>query len=216
MSPATTTRRRQPQARGDRARQAILHTAMARATVDGLDGLSLGQLAGHLGVSKAGLFAHFASKEDLQLATVDYARERFTAAVVDPALAEPSRLRRLLRVHELKLAWIAAPDPPGGCFFINAQFEFSARPGPVHDRLAEVVAEWLDLLAHMAASAVRAGELRPATDPRLVAFELDSYQVAAVYRSRLAPDPTACAMARAAGLRRLRELATDPSLLPEA
>jgi AcrR family transcriptional regulator len=210
------SRTRRPQARGARARLAILETAMNRATVDGLDGLSLGQLAGHLGVSKAGLFAHFANKEELQLATIDYARDRFAAAVVEPALTEQSRLRRLWRAHESKLEWIAAPDPPGGCFFINAQFEFSARPGVVHDRIADVVAEWLDLLARLAASAVRAGELRAGTDARSLAFELDSFQVAAVYRSRLSPDPTACALARAAGLRRLRDLATDRSLLPEA
>jgi AcrR family transcriptional regulator len=188
---------------------------MACATVDGLDGLSLGQLATRLGVSKAGLFAHFASKEDLQLATVDFARERFAAAVVEPALSESSRLRRLWRVHELKLDWIAAPDPPGGCFFANTQFEYSTRPGPVRDRLAEVVAEWIDLLERLAAAAVRAGELRADTDPRQLAFELDAFHIAAVYRSRLTPEPAPYPLARAAGLHRLRALATDPTLLPE-
>jgi AcrR family transcriptional regulator len=212
---STLTRVRRPQARGDRARQAILETAMARATVDGLDGLSLGNLAADLGVSKAGLFAHFPSKEALQLAVVDHAVAQFIAGVVEPALAESSRLRRLWRAFELNLTW-KGTDLPGGCFFTNTQVEFDARPGPVRDRLTDSLAGWLRFLVRLAGSAKKHGDLRPDTDPELLAFELHAYCAAATYQSRLIPELCGRTHARAAGLNRLRVLATDPSPLPEA
>jgi AcrR family transcriptional regulator len=206
---------RRPQARGERARLAILETAMHCATVEGLDGLSLGTLAARLGVSKAGLFAHFPSKEALQLAVVEHAVGQFIADVVEPALAEPNRLRRLWRAHEANLTW-KGTTLPGGCFFTNAQVEFDAKPGPVRERLTTALADWLEFLVRLAASARRHGELSPDADPEQLAFELHAYCAAATYQSRLTPALVSTARARAAGLNRLRALATDPSQLPES
>jgi AcrR family transcriptional regulator len=188
---------------------------MQQATVDGLDGLSLGTLAARLGVSKAGLFAHFPNKEALQLAVVEFAVGQFIADVVEPALAEPSRLRRLWRAHEANLGW-SGSTLPGGCFFTNAQVEFDAKPGPVRERLTAALADWLDFLVRLAASARKHGELRPDTDPEQLAFELHAYCAAATYQSRLAPALGGTARARAAGLNRLRAQASDPSQLPES
>jgi len=210
----TASVRRRTQARGDRARLAILETAMHCATVEGLDGVSLGTLAARLGVSKAGLFAHFPSKEVLQLAVVEHAVGQFVADVVEPALAERSRLLRLWRAHEANLNW-KGTTLPGGCFFTNAQVEFDAKPGPVREQLTKALADWLEFLVRLAASARRHGELHPVTDPEQLAFELHAYCAAATYQSRLTPALVSTARARAAGLNRLRALATDPSQLPE-
>src|SRR5512142_714047 len=102
--------------RGARTRAAVLDAAIALATESGLDGLSLAQLAGRLGVSKSGLFAHWRSKEELQLATIEWAADRFTAAVVRPALREPRGVRRLWALHLHRVADIADGGLPGGCF----------------------------------------------------------------------------------------------------
>jgi AcrR family transcriptional regulator len=199
--------------KGERARLAILETAMLRSTVDGLDGLSLGKLAAELGVSKAGLFAHFPSKEALQLAVIDHAAAQFRDEVVVPTLAEENRLLRLWRAHELNLAW-KGMGLPGGCFFTNAQFEFDARPGPVRDKLTAALAAWMELLVGLGASARKHGFLREDTDPEQLAFELHAFAAASAYQSRILPDRRAIAQARAAGLNRLRSLAVDPSFLP--
>jgi AcrR family transcriptional regulator len=204
------------QARGLRAREAILRTSMAIATVDGLDGLSLSQLAGRLGVSKAGLFAHFASKEELQLATVEYAVTRFQDAVVAPVLAEPQRLLRLWRAHELNLAWsIDAEEQPGGCFFTNAQFEFDMKPGAVRDRLIGVLEEWLLFLERLTSAAQRAGALRPDIEPRQLAFTLNTFAIASVHQARLVGTDEVNTRSRRAALHLLRDAATDPTVLPE-
>jgi AcrR family transcriptional regulator len=185
------------------------------ATEVGLDGLSLGQLAQRLAVSKSGLFAHWKSKEDLQLATIEWARERYVDSAVRPALAAPKGVRRLWALHVCRLADIAAETLPGGCFFTNAQFEYDARPGPVRDRLAEVLREWLGLIERLAGEAVELGELHPATDTKQLAFELDAFSAAAVYTSRLLAPDDVFAYARAAALHRLRALCLLPDLLPE-
>jgi AcrR family transcriptional regulator len=199
--------------RGQRARLAILETAMLRSTVDGLDGLSLGNLAAELGVSKAGLFAHFPSKEALQLAVIDYAAGHFRAEVVLPALAEESRLLRVWRAHERNLAW-KGMNLPGGCFFTNAQVEFDARPGPVRDSLVTALADWMEFLVRLATSARDHGELHPGTDPERLAFELHAFAAATAYQSRMLPERCGIGQARAAGLARIRAIATDPSQLP--
>jgi AcrR family transcriptional regulator len=203
-------------ARGDRTRAAVLETAVALATEAGLDGLSLGQLANRLGVSKSGLFSHWRSKEVLQLATIEWAREDFAEFVIRPALRAPKGVRRLWTLHEARLGYACSPDLPGGCFFTNAQFEYDARTGPVRDRLVEVFLEWLSLLERFAFEAVTNGELFPYTDPAALAFEINAFGTAAVYQSRLMPDADVVAMSRRAALSRLRALCTDPGLLPEA
>jgi len=193
----------------------VLDAAVQLASVEGLDGLSLSQLAQRLPVSKSALFAHWASKEDLQLATIAHAREQFGRLVVAPALQRPRGVRRLFAVHETRLRFYADGVLPGGCFFANAQFEYDARTGPVRDRLAEAVAEWLTTLDRLAGEAVANGDLLPDTDPGLLAFEVDAAGVAAVYQSRLFDPARAYDLSRRAVLHLLRPLLTDPRLLPE-
>ncbi|MFG2037971.1 TetR/AcrR family transcriptional regulator [Dactylosporangium sp. NPDC048998] len=203
-------------ARGERARTAALDAAIVLATESGLDGLSFNQLAERLGVSKSGLFAHWRTKEELQLAAIEHAQERYTRVVVRPALHEPRGLRRLWAMHERRLADVASGDLPGGCFFCNAQFEFAARPGVVHDRLAAALELWHVLLERLITEAIQLGELHPDTDPAQLSFELNAHETAAIYESRLLPASQIYNYARTAALVRLRGLSPTPELLPEA
>ena len=162
---------------GERSRAAILREAARLATVEGLDGLSLGRLAAAVGMSKSGLFAHFGSKEELQLATVDAASTIFDELVIDPAGEEPAGLPRLHAYIERFLDHVEEGVFPGGCFFISAMGELDARPGPVRDGAMAYGQHWLTLLAGEVAAAQTAGELDPAADPSQVAFELNAYMV---------------------------------------
>jgi AcrR family transcriptional regulator len=201
-------------ARGDRTRAAVLDTAVALATEAGLDGLTLAQLADRFGVSKSGLFAHWRSKEELQLATIERARMSFKERVVAIALERPPGVGRLWTLHEARLDYIADDSLPGGCFFVNAQFEYDAKTGPVRDRLAEVLDEWLALIARLADEGVAAGDLHPELDTRQLAFEINAIGAATVYQSRLLPGSSAMTLARTAVLTRLRAVCVDPTLLP--
>jgi AcrR family transcriptional regulator len=201
-------------ARGDRTRLAVLDRAVELATEAGLDGLSLGQLAETLGVSKSGLFAHWKSKEELQLATIEHAREQWAWQVIRPALAAPRGVRRLWALHQSRVDFYQAGILPGGCFFANTQFEFNARPGVVRDRLAAGFTDWMVLLERLAMEAVEAGELRPDTDARQLAYEVEALGLTAVMQVRLLHD-AGYSYARQAVLQRLRALCPDPILLPE-
>jgi AcrR family transcriptional regulator len=202
-------------ARGARTRTAVLDTAVALATEAGLDGLSLGQLAETLGVSKSGLFAHWRSKEELQLATIERAREQWADQVVAPAMRAPRGVRRLWALHESRLDFYASAVLPGGCFFGNAEFEYNARPGPVQDRLAEALAEWIAFVERLGTEAITAGELAADVDVRQLAYEFEAFGLSAVMRSRLLPSESAYRFARRAVLDRLRAACPDPTLLPE-
>jgi AcrR family transcriptional regulator len=202
--------------RGERTRLAVLDAALLLATERGLDGLSLGQLAESLGVSKSGLFAHWRSKEDLQLATVDRAREQWIDEIVRPALAAPRGVRRLWALHERRLTFYEPDTVAANCFFSTTKFEYRDRPGPVRDRLAAALSEWLGLLEGVAAQAVAIGDLVPSVDPAHLAFEIDALGDATVLQARLLDRAAVHHLARAAVLGRLRGLCTDPSLLPEA
>jgi AcrR family transcriptional regulator len=200
--------------RGDRTRAAVLDRAMAMATEAGLNGLSLGQLAEALGVSKSGLFAHWKSKEELQLATIDHATQVWVERVVVPALSAPRGVRRLWALHQSRMDYYAADLLPGGCFFANTQFEFNARPGAVRDRLAEGFTDWMATLVRLAVEAVECGELDPAADIAQLAYEIEALGLTAVMQVRLLQD-TGYSYARRAVLDRLRALCPDPALLPE-
>ena len=123
-------------ARGERTRVAVLDAAVAMASVDGLEAMSLARLAEATGVSKSGLFAHWPDKESLQLAVVAHAARQWTDHVITPALAAPRGVRRLWALHERRLEFYAAGILPGGCFFVASRAEFDDRPGPVRDRTA--------------------------------------------------------------------------------
>lgn len=203
-------------ARGERTRTAVLDAAVSLATEVGLDGLSLNQLAETLGVSKSGLFAHWHSKQELQLAAIEHARQQWIEHVIDPALTAPRGVRRLWALHRGRLDFYASGTLPGHCFFANAKFEYNARSGPVHDRIARAHTEWMELLELLARRAVELGELRADTDPALLAYEIEAVGVAAVMQLRLLADDVVHRMAARAVLERLRGLSTDPTLLPEA
>lgn len=200
--------------RGERTRTAVLDRALLLATVEGLDGLSLSQVAGALGVSKSGLFAHWSSKEELQLAVIAHARQQFRDRVIQPGLAAPRGVRRLWALHEARLAFYESGTLPGGCFFANAGFEYNARPGVIRDRLTAGLAEWITFLTGVTADAVERGELRAGTDPESLAYEIESLGVCAVMHAPVLGAVT-FHRARRALLSHLRALATDPTILPE-
>ena len=202
-------------ARGERTRTAVLDRALELTTAAGLDGLSLSQVADSLGVSKSGLFAHWRSKEALQLAVIEHARDQWTERVIRPAMPEPRGVPRLWAVHNRRLDFYEAAILPGRCFFANAHFEFNARPGPVHDRLAAELREWMGFLTGLAADAVAAGEVRAGTDPGDLAYQAESLGVCAVMQATvLGPDVT-FRHARRAMFEHLRAVVTDPTILPE-
>ncbi|MDW3850753.1 TetR/AcrR family transcriptional regulator [Micromonospora sp. BRA006-A] len=202
-------------ARGDRTRTAVLDTAVALATEVGLHGLSLAQLADRLEVSKSGLFAHWRSKEALQLATVDRAVAQWQEMIVAPALDAPPGVRRLRALHEARIDFYAARVLPGGCFFANTEFEYNARPGPVRDRLADALSRWTALLERLVQEAVDLGELPADLDVPLLAYEIDALGISAVMRSRLLDPDASYRHARQGLLNRLRALCPEPALLPE-
>lgn len=197
-------------ARGERTRTAVLRRSADIASIDGLDGVSIGRLAADLSVSKAGVFARFGSKEDLQLATIHAAAERFTAEVVAPALDAPEGLSRLVALYDRWLDYSRRRVFPGGCFFACTFAEFHARPGRVRDELAAVRFRWLAAGAGLVAAARDRGELDPDCDPDAVAFELDALGMAANLHDQLCDDPGGFDRARDAMVGRLRALATAP------
>src|SRR5215471_16305191 len=152
--------------KGERTRESILHVAVNLASVEGLEGVSIGRLADELKMSKSGLFAHFGSKEDLQLATVDMARQIFVEHVVQPALAMPEGMPRLWALCNGWLSHVENHVFQGGCFFTAASFEFDSRSGPVRDRIADAMKMWLATLSRAAEAAQQAKHLKGGINPR--------------------------------------------------
>src|SRR4249920_1377868 len=177
--------------KGDRTRTLILNDALTLASEVGLEGLSIGSLAGRLGLSKSGLFAHFGSKEDLQLATLRHTQERFQQAVFRPALASPRGLPRLRALFENWLSWIARIDRPGGCVMLAASVEYDDRPGQVRDALVAGQRELRGALAKAVRLGVEEGHLRPDTDPWQVVFELMGIVLQVHHDRGLLDDPRA-------------------------
>ncbi len=200
--------------RGDRTRAVVLDAAVRSASVDGLEGLSLGALASGLGISKSALFAHWPDKQALQLAAIDHAREQIEQRIVRPALEGRTGLRALWAVIENRLAFYAEPVLPGRCFFVTTQTEFDDRPGPVRDRVRAVLSNWDAGTVRLIRAAIEAGELVADTDPRRLAYEIDALTQTVVTRSGLLDAEEVFGHARAALLERLRRLSADPSLLP--
>jgi AcrR family transcriptional regulator len=172
-STATQTRRRR--ADGERSRQTILRAAANLATIDGLEGLSIGNLAAHIGMSKSGLYAHFGSKEELQLATVETAREIFDADVVEPTQTIADPLEQLQALCNQFLSYLERRVFPGGCFFASAGAEFDTHPGPVKDKIAAIQEGFEERLAQLIREAQAAASLAKTEDPAQLAFELHAY-----------------------------------------
>jgi AcrR family transcriptional regulator len=182
--------------KGDRTRAAILGEAARLATVDGLEGLSIGGLAAATGMSKSGLYAHFGSKVQLQLATIESARETFICEVLQPALAAPKGIQRLVAACEAFLSHIERRVFPGGCFFSAAAAEVGTTPGPVRDAVAAQQRDWIALLERLAAEAQGLGELGEDADAAQLAFELNAVLVAANTSFILQGDPAVFTRAR--------------------
>jgi AcrR family transcriptional regulator len=161
-------------AAGERSRQAILSEAAQLATVEGIEGLSIGRLAQAVGMSKSGLYAHFGSKEELQLATVAAANEIFDAHVVAPAAAAQSGLERLRLLTDGYLRYIEGDVFAGGCFFASVLAETDTRPGPVRDRLFAFLTDWLGRLDTAIREAQAEGSLDPDESPADLTFELEA------------------------------------------
>lgn len=201
--------------RGERTRTAVLDAAVALASTEGLEGMSLARLAGAAAVSKSGILAHWPDKESLQRAIVDHARRQWTDRVVTPALRAPAGVRRLWALHEYRLRFYSEGVLPGTCFWQATDSEFDDRPGPVRDDLAASVEGWLDLIRSLIRRAVEAGELPVQTDVARLTFEIEALGAAVVTASRLLRNERAYEHARGAVLDRLRSLSSVPELLPE-
>jgi AcrR family transcriptional regulator len=195
--------------KGARTRGDILRTAADIATVDGLDGLSIGRLASELCMSKSGLFAHFGSKESLQLATIAEARQRYVQEVIAPALASGSGITRLFALCEAFFSYIEREVFPGGCFFASAMAEFAAKePSPARDLISECQQQWMSTLERAAEDARANGELRADCDPCQLAFELEGALLSANWYFHLFQDATTLERARHAVRSRLSSEAT--------
>ena len=192
--------------KGERTRYAILDVAAALATEEGLEPLSIGRLADATGMSKSGLFAHFGSKEELQLATVDHAASLFIAEVIEPARAAPRGLARVWALCDHMVDYAERQVFPGGCFFAATAFEFNNRPGPVRDRISEMMASWLSYLQHAVEQAQEAGELHADASAPAIAFQLDAFAQAANAQYQLFRDPAVFDEARRAIRERLESL----------
>jgi AcrR family transcriptional regulator len=181
-------------------RDVILERAVDLASEEGLEGLTIGRLANELGMSKSGLFGRFGSKEELQLASVDAAAQRFAAEVVGPALGAPAGIERLRALCDRYIGYMEREVFSGGCFWAAVTAEFDDRPGPVRDRIRERMAAWMELLE-------REAEAAGADDPAQLAFELLAVAQAANTGSRLFADRRAFTRARRAIDRLLEPLA---------
>lgn len=165
--------------KGSRTRGAILDAALAEAASAGLSGLSFGRLASVVGMSKSGLFAHFKSKEDLQLQVLSEAQQRYADSVLAPA---EDAVPGLPRVWALCQAWLDYAQGgvfENGCFFSAVAVEFDNRPGAIRDRVARLFASWIDVLSEALQEAVAEGHMAPETDARQLAFEINALMTAA-------------------------------------
>src|SRR5271170_8373095 len=190
--------------RGLKTRRAILRRAVNIASLEGLEGLTIGKLASTLRISKSGLFAHFGSKEELQCAVVDEARDIFVEKVVLPA----GQLRGLRLLRALCENWLSYGEQkvfPGGCFFSAASLEFDDRPGRVRDQIVGLMRRWLGNLEQAARDAQSAGEIAKHTDVRQLAFEIQALAMGANWSSRLFRDPGVYDSVRTAILRRIEQ-----------
>jgi AcrR family transcriptional regulator len=159
---------------GERTRNAILEEAARLATIEGIGGLSIGRLADAVGMSKSGIYAHFGSKEELQLATVATAASVFAAQVVEPASSAPNGLERLRRLVDGYLRYVEADTFPGGCFFASVLAEMDTHPGAVRDRLVGFLDAWLAMLETAVRDAQGEGAIDPADDAGQLAFDVEA------------------------------------------
>jgi AcrR family transcriptional regulator len=196
-------------AAGERSRRAILEAAAQLATVEGLEGLSIGRLASEVGMSKSGLYAHFRSKLELQLATVGTASDVFQREVIELGRAAPAGTGRVLALCDAFLSHVERGVFPGGCFFAAAAAEMNVRPGPVRDQIGEFVAGWMGTIEEAVRDAQARQEIAPEIDPTQLAFETNAFLVAANLAFPLFGDRTILDRARVGVRERLRAARID-------
>ena len=195
--------------KGATTREVILARAYALACVNGLEGLTIGGLAEQVGMSKSGVFAHFGSREDLQLATLDLGGELFIRDVLVPALREKRGLPRLRAIYANWSEWVRHEDD-GGCLFLAAASEYDDRPGPIRDRVVQQQADWREQLARAVQLAVDSGELSTDTDPAQMAFEIYALALAVHHDAGLSGYTDAAARGERAFVRLIRAYAPSP------
>jgi len=184
--------------KGEETRQEIVERGLRLANEVGLEGLSLGVLAASMGLSKSGLFAHFRSKEALQLAVLQRAIDHFIRDVVVPALRSPRGEARVRTLFDRHLAWIRGEDTRGSCFFMALTHEYDDRPGPVRDLLVQSQRDWYGTIARAARIAVEEGHFRADLDVDQFAYELVGIGMAFQQVCKLLEDPRAEARSRSA------------------
>jgi AcrR family transcriptional regulator len=195
--------------KGQLTRQAIVEEATRVASRVGLGGLTIGSLAADTGLSKSGLFAHFNSKETLQLQVLDHASARFVDLVVRPALKAPRGEPRVRALFDHWFGW-CRDELTAGCFFVAASTELDDQPGPVRDQLAKVQRDWLETIGTVFSTGISEGHFRADADPDQFAQDLYGVMLAYHHASRLLGDPRAEERARRA-LERLIDAAREPS-----
>jgi AcrR family transcriptional regulator len=182
--------------KGQASRGAILLAAAKLATTKGLDGLSIGDLAAEVGMSKSGLYAHFKSKEELELATIETASVIFGREVLEPALRAPAGSRQLRALVDSFLAHLERRVFPGGCFFAAVAMELDTRPGLARDRVVEVQQKWFSLLRQCYLDAMATGEIDTGADVAQAVFETHAMLLAANLLFVITNDSTSLTQAR--------------------
>jgi AcrR family transcriptional regulator len=196
---------RRSNAEAAQTRVAIIERAVETASIEGLEGVTIGRLADDLGMSKAGVIGHFGSKNDLQFATLRQAQAVFAAEVWEPAKRKPSGMPRLLALGEAWIKHLTHCPFPGGCFMTTVSVEFDAREGELHDYIRQSWNLWFDIIERQAAKAKAAGDLPPDTDPRQIAFEMNAIAMGLNQGLQLFGDRRAPARARRAMRRVLHQ-----------
>jgi AcrR family transcriptional regulator len=176
--------------KGEQTKAVILDQAVGIASRVGFNALTIGQLAESTGMSKSGLFAHFRSKEALQLDTLQRAQERFNDLVIRPALAAPRGRKRVEALFDHWLAW-ETEALTGGCIFVTATIEFDDQPGPMRDAVVRCQQDWLEFVASVARTAVTEGDFRADLDTEQFAFQLQGLMLGYHHAGRLMHDPKA-------------------------
>ncbi len=204
---ATKAAAKEQISKGNRTRDEILCSAVHIASEEGLESLTIGRLATELAMSKSGLFAHFGSKENLQLAAIEAARLIFISEVIEPALKEKKGLSRLRALCERWLQYAEQKIFRGGCFFAAVSNEFKSRPGPIRDRVGEIMREWIGLLTQLVEGAQKTGELPGNLDPAQLAFEINAMAMGSNWERELYQAPEAFERSRRFFEQRIEALA---------
>ncbi len=202
--------------KGEQTRERILDAAQAIASREGLEGLTIGGIAERLKMSKSGVFAHFGSREDLQIAVIDDYARKFLDAVFFPALKLPRGLPRLKAMFENWLHRVQFVEIPNGCVFVSGAVEFDDKEGPVRDRMVAVNRAWQGEMRKAALLAIDVGHLNQDSDPDQLVFELYGVMLSLHHDARLLRDPRAVERARTSFGRTIGFCASPQGAVPAA